>query len=133
MESSVKALIVFGTLVLTYGFLLGVPMARVRMSAPAAPRHLVTTHLEALMAGPALLGLAVAAGFSTLNDVVEGFAAWFVIAGVLGSVTGGTVNWRMNTGDPFAVRSPGFLLQAIGGPLMLLGGLLLSVGVLMGL
>ena len=130
MESSVKILIVAGTLVLTYGFLLGIPMGQARMKGPTAPRHLVTTHLEALMAGAALLGLSVAASYSTLPSGLEALAAWLVVGGVALSLAGGTTNWLMKTDDPFAARSPGFYLQAASGPLMVLGGLLLSAGVL---
>lgn len=130
MEGSAEILIVAGTLVLTYAFLLGLPMARERMKAPTAPRHLVTTHLEALMAGAALLGFSVAMSYSTAARGLELTAAWLLAAGVVSSLAGGTMNWLMGTGDPFAARSPGFLLQAVGGPVMLVGAILLSIAVL---
>lgn len=47
METSVQTLIVAGTLVLLVGFLLGFPMARARMAAPNAPRHLVNALRDA--------------------------------------------------------------------------------------
>jgi hypothetical protein len=130
MEGSAEALLVAGTLVLTSAFLLGIPMARERMKAPTAPRHLVNTHLEGLMAGAALLGLSVAANYSTQAKGLELMAAWLLIGGVAASLAGGTTNWLMGTGDPFAARSPGFLLQAVSGPAMLAGAVLLSIGVL---
>ncbi len=130
METSVETLIVAGTLVLLYGFLLGVPMAQARMAGPAAPRHLVTAHMEALIGGAILLALSIAASFSTLGKGFELLAVWLLIAGVVASLVGGTMNWLGKVDDQFAAKSPGFLLQAAGGPAIVLGGLLLTFGVL---
>lgn len=130
MEGSAEILLVAGTLVLLYGFILGLPMAQARMKSPTAPRHLVTTHLEALMAGPALLGLSLAASYSTLGDGLEKLAAWLLAGGIVLTLAGGTANWLMKVNDPFAEKSPGFYLQSVGGPVVLLGGILLAIGVL---
>lgn len=130
MERSAEVLLVGGMLVLLYGFILGVPMAMARMKSPTAPRHLVNTHLEALMAGAALLGLSLAASYSTLGDGLERLAAWLLVAGSVSTLAGGTVNWLTKTDDAFAARSPGFYLQAVGGPVILLGGILMALGVL---
>jgi hypothetical protein len=130
LETSVKTLITAGTLVLLYGFALGLPLAQARMRAPSASRHLVNTHLEALMAGAALLGLSLAASFGTLARGAELTAAWLLTAGVVATLAGGTLNWLMIVDDPFAARSRGFLLQSAGGPLILAGGLILAIGVL---
>jgi hypothetical protein len=130
MEGSAKVLLVGGTLVLLYAFALGIPMAQARMKAPQAPRHLVNTHLEGLMAGAALLGLSFAAVFSTLTRGLELPAAWLLVGGVTSTLVGGTLNWRMEVDDPFAAKSPGFYLQAVGGPVLLLGMILLTIGVL---
>ncbi len=130
METSGETLIVAGTLVLLYGFLLGIPMARARMAGPTAPRHLVNAHMEALIGGAILLALSFAAAYSTLASGLEILAAWLVIAGVVASLAGGTLNWLAGVDDQFASRSPGFMLQAAGGPAVVLGGLLFSFGVL---
>ena len=105
-------------------------MAQARMKSPTAPRHLVNTHLEALMAGPALLGLSLAASFSTLGSGLERIAAWLLVAGSVSTLTGGTLNWLQKVDDPFVAKKPGFYLQAIGGPVLLVGGILLTLGVL---
>jgi hypothetical protein len=105
-------------------------MAQARMKSPQAPRHLVNTHLEGLMSGAALLGLSFAAVFSTLTKNLELLAAWLIVAGVTSTMLGGTLNWRMEVDDPFAAKSPGFYLQAVGGPVLLLGMILLTIGVL---
>ena len=130
MERSAEVLLVGGTLVLLYGFVLGVPMAQARTKSPTAPKHLVNTHLEALMAGPALLGLSLAASFSTLGSGLERLAAWLLVAGTASTLSGGTFNWLSKADDPFVARGPGFYLQAVGGPVLLVGGILLALGVL---
>ena len=130
METSVKILIVTGVLVLTYGFLLGIPMGQARMKAPQAPRHLVNTHLEALIMGAILLGLSVAASFSTLPSGLENTAAVLLaVAGVV-SLAGSTLNWQQKVDDPFAARSPGWPMQAASGPVNIVGIVLILIGVL---
>ena len=130
MEHSVKVLIVGGVAILTYGFLLGFAMGRARMRAPQAPKALVDVHLEALIQGAILLGLSVAASFSTLPSGLEGTAAWLLIIGGTLALAGGTLNWLQKVEDAFKARPPGFLLQAVGGPVSVLGILLMLVGVL---
>ena len=130
MEYSVKVLIVGGMIVLTYGFLLGFPMSQERRKAPQAPRHLVNVHLESLIQGAVLLGLAVAASFSTLSKGVESVTAWLLVLGGSSAIAGGTLNWLQKVEDPFKSRSPGFLLQAVGGPVSVVGIVLMLVGVL---
>lgn len=133
MENSAETLVVAGTLVMTYGFLLGFAFAQARMKGPAAPRALVNNHLEALMGGTALLALSLAAGFSTLDEGLELVAAWLLVLGVVAAVAGGTLNWLQKVEDSFAAKSPGFYLQSAAGPAISAGGILMSVGVLMGL
>ncbi len=133
MESAIKVLVVAGTLSLTYGFLLGIPMARARMAAPQAPRHLVNTHLEALIAGAILLALTAAISFSTLAEGLETTAAVLVAVAVGLSTAGGTANWLQRIDDPFKERSPGFYLQAASGPINVLGIVIILIGVLKGL
>lgn len=130
MESAVKVLLVAGVLVLVYGFGLGVPMARERSKAPQASRHLVNTHLEALIFGGILVALASALSFSTLRNGIELVAAWLLVAGAVLSLAGGTLNWLEKVDDPFAARSRGFMLQAASGPLSVIGILLVAIGVL---
>ncbi|MFN0094681.1 MAG: hypothetical protein ACKVVT_07875 [Dehalococcoidia bacterium] len=130
MESAIKILIVTGTLSLTYAFLLGFAMAQARMKAPEAPRHLVTTHMEGLLVGAIHLGLTVAVGFSDLAKGLETVAAVLLGAGAALSLAGGTLNWRAAVGDQFAAKSPGYLLQAVSGPVNVVAILIVLVGVL---
>jgi hypothetical protein len=133
MSTAARLLVGYGMVVIGYGLLLGVPMARARSGAPQAPRHLVTTHLSALMQGPVALG--VAFGLTTAG-VDSGWATVAAVALVVGlalEALGGTLNWILATGDQFAERSPGFLANAVSGPVTLAGALTLIVLVLLGL
>lgn len=49
MTSAQTIFVIYGLVILTYGFVLGVPLAASRLKAPQAPRHLVTTHLSGLI------------------------------------------------------------------------------------
>ena len=129
MDTAQEILIVYGTLSITYGMFLGLPLTKARMTSPHAPRHLVVTHLSALMQGPVHLGLALALAMSTLTPWLETTAAVLLVCGSSLFVAGTTLNWRQKIGDHFAERSLGWwLLSASGGP-HLVGASLVLVGV----
>ena len=133
MDAAAKVLIVGGVLNLAYGVLTGLALTNVRMRSPEAPRYLTLAHIGPLMQGPMLLGLAVALGLSSLAGGIETLAAWLLVAGSIGIAAGDTLNWLGNAGDAFAERSPGFVLQVIGGPLTGVGLLIVLIGVFRGL
>ena len=130
MATAQKVLVVYGTLSLGYGFLLGLALSSERMRAPVASRHLVTAHLSAIIQGATHLGLSVAVGFSALTAWVETTGAVLLVAGSALFVSGATVNWRQNVGDHFAERSTGWKLFATSGVSHLLGIAIVTVGVL---
>ncbi len=107
MTTAQQILVVYGTLSVTYGMALGLPLSGVRMTQPVGPRHLVTAHLAALMQGAMHLGLSVAVGFATLTPWALTVAAVALVSGSALFVGGVTANWLMKVGDHFAVRSPG--------------------------
>ncbi len=51
MTTAQSIFVVYGVVILAYGFVLGVPLAASRMKAPQASKHLVTTHLSAIIQG----------------------------------------------------------------------------------
>lgn len=112
MTTAQTILVVYGTFSLTVGFLLGIPLSQVRMQAPAAPRHLVTAHLAAIIQGAVHLGLTVAVAQSTLTAWLETTAAILLAAGSALFVAGAIANWRQGIGDHFAARSLGWKLLA---------------------
>jgi len=133
MTTAQNVLLVYGVVILTYGFVLGIPLAAARMKAPQASRHLVTTHLSAIIQGAAHLGLAVAVGAADLGEGWATAAASLVVAGSALEVAGGTVNWLTRTGDQFAEKSLGFRLNSLVGPPAITGMLIIATGVVMGL
>lgn len=125
-----RILVVYGTLSLGFGFLLGIPISRIRMGAPTAPRHLLTAHLSAIIQGAVHLALAVAVVFSTLTAWLETTAAALLVAGSALFVSGATANWLQGIGDHFAVRSLGWKLLAASSVAHLPGIAIVAVGVL---
>jgi hypothetical protein len=130
MTTATRVLVSYGVIAIAYGLVLGVPLARVRAAHPVAPRHLVTTHLSALMQGPVALGSAYALSVTGFESDVATVAAWVFVAGLALEAIGGTLNWLMSTGDQFAERSVGLKVNTVSGPLSLVGGLAIAVGVL---
>jgi hypothetical protein len=122
--------VIYGLLVLSYGLVLGIPLAITRSSAPHAPRHLVTTHLSGLMQGPLAFGLAFAIGSVSFDSTLAVVAAGLVVGGSLAEILGGTVNWLRGTGDQFEEKGPGFRLNSMAGPLAITGTFVITVAVI---
>ena len=133
MTTAQNVLLVYGVIILGYGFVLGVPLAAARIGTPQASRHLVNTHLSAIMQGAAALGLAFAIGTADLGSALATTAAWLVVIGSALEAAGGTFNWLQGTGDQFADRSVGFRLNALSGPPAIIGIVIVIVGVIRGL
>lgn len=113
LSTATTILVVYGTLSLTAGFLLGIPLSQVRMQVPEAPRHLVTAHLSAIIQGAVHLTLSIPVAFATLPPWLETTAAVFLVAGSALFVAGAVTNWRQRVGDHFAERSLGWKLLAV--------------------
>lgn len=125
-----RILVGYGTVVIGYGLVLGVALAKVRSAAPQAPRHLVTTHLSALMQGPVALGLAFGAAAVGFDSGVATAGAAILVVGLGLEALGGTLNWLRHTGDQFAERSAGYVANAASAPASIVGGAMLIVGTL---
>lgn len=130
MTTAQSIFAVYGVFVLAYGFVLGVPLAASRMKAPRAPRHLVTTHLSAIIQGAVHLGLASIAGFFVLEAGWANAAAWLIVAASVFEIVGGTLNWLTGTGDQFAEKSLGFRFNSLVGPPAILGIVIVAIGVI---
>lgn len=129
MSTAQNLLVGYGVIVLTYGLLLGVPLAAARAKAPQASRHLVTAHLSGLMQGPVALGLAFAIGAVSFDSTLATVAAALVVAGLVAETLGGTLNWLRGTGDQFAQKGVGFWFNALSGPPAITGALIITVTV----
>jgi len=123
----------YGIVVLTYGLLLGVPLGAARAKAPAASRHLVNAHLSGLIQGGIVLGLAAAVGAVAFDSTLATVGALLIVIGFGAETVGGTINWLQSTGDQFAERSLGFMINSISGFLAIPGAIICVYGVLTGL
>lgn len=129
MTAAQDILVSYGLIVLLYGFVLGVPLAVARSSAPQASRYLVTAHLSALIQGPVALGCAFAVGAVSFDSTWATAAACLLVAGLVAETVGGTVNWLQGTNDQFAERSLGFRINALTGALAIPGLAIIVIGV----
>ena len=130
MTTAQSIFVVYGVAVLAYGFVLGVPLAAARMKLPQVPRHLVTTHLSAIIQGAVHLALAFVAGIVDLEAGWANAAAGFIVAASVFEIVGGTANWLSGTGDQFAEKSLGFRFNSLVGPPAIIGIVIIAVGVL---
>ncbi|MDX1641825.1 MAG: hypothetical protein R3220_09000 [Balneolaceae bacterium] len=130
MFNAFQILIIGGMLILTYGFLLGIPMAMAREKTPRAPRYLVAAHLAALIQGGMLLALTIAIDFSKLPSWIETVIASLFVGGVTLFDVGLTLNWLQNVKDAFAEKSIGYKVSSAGIPLILISAGTLLYGVL---
>jgi hypothetical protein len=133
MTRAQEIVIVYGVASLSYGFVLGIPLSRERMAAPAASRHLVIAHLSAILQGAMYLGLSGAFAMSALTSSIEASAAVLLVCGSVLFVTGATLNWRQQVGDHFAERSPGWRCFALSSVGHLVGVTLVLIGVVVGI
>ena len=132
MEPASKILVVAGVANIGYAFLLGLPLASIRMKQSQAPRYLILAHTGPIISGAVLLSLVLAAGLSDLSSSLETTAAWLLVGGTAAVASGDTINWLSGVQDGFAQRSRGWRLTALGGPVILAGLLILLVGVVKG-
>lgn len=126
MATAQKILVVYGTLSLVGGFLLGIPLSQVRTHAAQAPPHLVTAHLSAIIQGSVHLALSIAVGFAAMPSWLGTTAALLLVGGSATFVAGAVANWRQGVGDHFAARSLGWKLLAVSSAGHLPGILLLA-------
>jgi hypothetical protein len=129
VDNAQKILVVYGTLSLGYGFVLGIPISQARMRSPEASRHRVIAHLSAIIQGAVHLGLSIALGLSHLTAWLETAGALLLVTGSVLFVAGGTTNWLRGVGDHFAERSLGWKLFAASSVGHLAGISIVIVGV----
>lgn len=130
MDTAGRVLIVGGMSVLSFGLLLGIPMAQARSKAHQAPRYLLIAHLAALIQGGILLALTAATSFSSLSSGVETTAAVLLVAGAALFGLGNATNWLQGVRDGFAEKAIGNKISAPGTGGMLIGGGILLYGVI---
>ncbi len=70
-----------------------------RKDHPTVPRYLSLAHESCYQQGAMLLGLAVAAGFSTLRPGLEQLAAWLLVIAALLLFLKDFYNWSVKVDD----------------------------------
>ncbi len=113
---------------LVLGIVTGNIMAWIRKDQPSVPRYLSLAHEGCYQQGAMLLGLAVAAGFSTLSSGTEQLAAWLLVIAALLLFGKDFYNWSAGVDDEFKARGLGLGLGFLMGPLHTVGVVLLLVG-----
>lgn len=132
MSTAQEILVVYGSLSVAFGMILGVPLTQARMVSAIAPHHLVVAHLAALIQGALYFGVAFGISLSALTQWLDTAAAALLVLGSALFVSGATTNWRQGVGDHFAERSIGFRLLAASGAPHLIGSMVLAAGVVSG-
>lgn len=133
MDTATRILVVGGMSILSFGLLLGIPMAAARSKAPQAPRYLFAAHLAGIIQGGLLLALTIGVAWSSLSSGTETIAASLLLGGVALFDLGLALNWLQGVQDGFAEKSLGSNVSAVGTPLVLAGTGIVFYGVVAGL
>lgn len=129
MSTAQQVFLGYGTVILIVGFSLGSILGMLRMKSPSL-RSLATAHVETLMQSAMHLGLAFAVGAVGFDSAA---ATWGAILLAIGSgmqATGVTLNWLTKTGDQFAEKSPGYLINSASTFVIFPGLLITAWGIL---
>lgn len=129
MSTAQQWFIAYGALITAVGFGLGGILGMVRMQHPAA-RNLATAHVETLMQAGLHLGLAFAIGAVGFDSTAATWGAALLVIGSAMQATGVTLNWLTKTGDQFAERSPGFMLNSTSTFVAMPGMIIIVIGIL---
>jgi hypothetical protein len=112
VSTAQRLFIGYGIAILVVGFVLGTVLGSLRTKRPPI-RTLATAHVETLMQGAMHLGLAAAVGAVRFDSTAATWGAALLIVGSAMQATGVTLNSVTATGDQFAERSPGFVVNSL--------------------
>lgn len=129
MSTAQQVFIGYGTIILIIGFLLGVVLGALRMKQPAI-RTLATAHVETLMQASMHFGLAFAVGATGFDSTAATWGAVLLAVGSAMQATGVTLNWLTKTGDQFAEKSLGYVINSLSTFVAVPGLAITAVGIL---
>ena len=129
MSTAQQIFIGYGTVILVVGFVLGAILGTMRMKSPTI-RNLATAHVETLMQAAMHLSLAFAVGAVGFASTTATWGAALLAIGSGMQATGVTLNWLTKTGDQFAERSPGWMINSASTFVILPGLIITAVGIL---
>jgi len=129
MSTAQQIFLAYGTIILVVGFALGAVLGTLRMKAPGI-RNLATAHVETLMQASMHLGLAFAVGVVGFSSTAATWGAALLVIGSGMQATGVTLNWITKTGDQFAERSPGWMINSASTFVIMPGLFITAFGIL---
>jgi hypothetical protein len=129
MSTAQRVFVGYGTVIVVVGFVLGTVLGMLRRKAPSI-RSLATAHVETLMQAALHFGLAFAVGAVGFHSGAATWGAWLLVVGSAMQATGVTLNWITHTGDQFAERSPGLVVNSLSTFVIWPGLLITAVGIL---
>lgn len=129
MSTAQQFFIIYGVIILSVAFGLGVVLGALRMNTPAI-RNLSMAHLETLLQASMHLGLAFAVGAVGFESTVATWGAVLLVVGSAMQATGVTLNWLQDVGDQFAERSIGFMINSASSFVMVPGLAITVIGIL---
>ena len=112
MSTAQRVFVGYGSTILVVGFVLGTVMGSLRMKGPPI-RALATAHVETLMQAAMHFGLAFAVGVVGFDSTTATWGAVLLVIGSAMQASGATLNWLTSSGDQFADRSPGFVVNSL--------------------
>ncbi len=128
MTTAIQLLLIYGMIVLLLGFTLGSVLGALRSKQPEV-RKLALAHVETLMQGAMILGVAFAVSATGWDGTLATTGAALLVAGSAMQAAGVTLNWITKTGDQFAEKSPGFILNSLSSFASFPGLIILAFGI----
>lgn len=129
MSTAQQIFIGYGIVILVVGFALGSILGMLRMKNPSM-RNLATAHVETLMQSAMHFGLAFAVGATGFDSSAATWGAVLLAIGSGMQALGVTLNWLTKTGDQFAEKSPGYLINSTSTFVIMPGLLITAWGIL---
>lgn len=129
MSNAQQLFVIYGTVIIGVGFILGSILGMARMKQPYI-RSLATAHVETLMQGAMHLGLAFAVGLVDFDSGWATLGAWLLVIGSAMQAFGVTMNWIQGTKDQFAEKSIGFLVNSASTFVAMPGLIITAFGIL---
>lgn len=129
MSTATQLFITYGLIILIVGFGLGSMLGMLRMKSPSL-RNLASAHVETLMQGAMHLGLAFAVNASGWDTGWTTVGAILLVIGSAMQASGVTLNWLTKTGDQFAEKSIGYIINSMSTFAIFPGLIIIAIGVL---
>jgi len=129
MSTATQLFITYGLVILVVGFGLGFILGMLRAKHPSL-RNLASAHVETLMQGSMHLGLGFAVHTVGWDTGWTTAGAWLLVVGSAMQASGVTLNWITKTGDQFAEKSIGYMINSASTFVIFPGLIIIVIGLL---